>query len=133
MQYRERRVDYQRVLDSQRFLATQEDRLTEVSGQVSTDLVATYKALGGGWQIRKGEEIVSAENRNEMIGRRTENVIFATTRDTAMKIALGKAKDGGNGTCVAIDWDRHADKGIKFDNIKGFENVGGRLMERNNW
>ena len=69
LQYREGLVDYQRVLDSQRFLATQEDRLTEVSGQVSTDLVATYKALGGGWQIREGEEIVSTENRNEMIER----------------------------------------------------------------
>jgi NodT family efflux transporter outer membrane factor (OMF) lipoprotein len=69
LQYREGLVDYQRVLDSQRFLATQEERLTEVSGQVSTDLVATYKALGGGWQIREGEEIVSTENRNEMIER----------------------------------------------------------------
>ena len=69
LQYREGLVDYQRVLDSQRFLATQEERLTEVSGQVSTDLVATYKALGGGWQIRDGEKILSAENRNEMIER----------------------------------------------------------------
>ncbi|MEJ2476595.1 MAG: TolC family protein, partial [Desulfobacterales bacterium] len=69
LQYREGLVDYQRVLDSQRFLATQEERLTEVSGQVGTDLVATYKALGGGWQIREGEEIVSAKNRNEMIER----------------------------------------------------------------
>jgi NodT family efflux transporter outer membrane factor (OMF) lipoprotein len=69
LQYREGLVDYQRVLDSQRFLATQEERLTAVSGQVGTDLVATYKALGGGWQIREGEEIVSAKNRNEMIER----------------------------------------------------------------
>jgi NodT family efflux transporter outer membrane factor (OMF) lipoprotein len=69
LQYREGLVDYQRVLDSQRFLATQEERLTLVSGQVSTDLVATYKALGGGWQIREGEEILSAKNRNEMIER----------------------------------------------------------------
>jgi NodT family efflux transporter outer membrane factor (OMF) lipoprotein len=69
LQYREGLVDYQRVLDSQRFLANQSDRLTIVSGQVGTNLVATYKALGGGWQIREGEEILSAENRNEMIER----------------------------------------------------------------
>jgi outer membrane protein TolC len=69
LQYREGLVDYQRVLDSQRFLATQEERLTAVSGQVSTDLVATYKALGGGWQIREGEEILSPVNRNEMLER----------------------------------------------------------------
>ena len=69
IQYREGLVDYQRVLDSQRFLATQENRLTEVSGQVGTNLVATYKALGGGWQMSASEEIISPENRNEMTGR----------------------------------------------------------------
>jgi outer membrane protein TolC len=66
IQYREGVIDYQRVLDSQRFLSSQSDRLTEVSGQVGTNLVATYKALGGGWQIREGGAIISEENRNEM-------------------------------------------------------------------
>jgi len=69
LQYKERATDYQRVLDSQRFLATQADRLTEVSGQVGTNLVVTYKALGGGWQIRKGTDILSEENKNEMTER----------------------------------------------------------------
>ncbi|MCJ7686787.1 MAG: TolC family protein, partial [Desulfobacteraceae bacterium] len=69
LQYKEGLVDYQRVLDSQRFLATQSNRLTEVTGRVSTNLVATYKALGGGWQIREGEEVLSPENRNQMIKR----------------------------------------------------------------
>ena len=69
LQYKEGLVDYQRVLDSQRFLATQADRLTELSGQVSSSLVATYKALGGGWQIRENEKILSEENRNAMIER----------------------------------------------------------------
>jgi NodT family efflux transporter outer membrane factor (OMF) lipoprotein len=69
LQYKEGLVDYQRVLDSQRFLAIQADRLTEVSGQVGSNLVATYKALGGGWQIREDEAILSTENRNTMIER----------------------------------------------------------------
>jgi NodT family efflux transporter outer membrane factor (OMF) lipoprotein len=69
LQYKEGVVDYQRVLDSQRFLTTQSDRLTEVSGQVGTNIVATYKALGGGWQIREGEKILSEKNREEMIER----------------------------------------------------------------
>ena len=69
VQYKEGISDYQRVLDTQRFLATQADRLTEVSGQVGTNLVAAYKALGGGWQIREGEEIISEANKNEMMER----------------------------------------------------------------
>jgi NodT family efflux transporter outer membrane factor (OMF) lipoprotein len=69
LQYKEGLVDYQRVLDSQRFLATQSNRFTEVTGRVSTNLVVTYKALGGGWQIREGEEVLSPENRNQMIKR----------------------------------------------------------------
>ncbi|MEE4114466.1 MAG: efflux transporter outer membrane subunit [Desulfobacteraceae bacterium] len=69
LQYKEGLVDYQRVLDSQRFLAVQADRLTEVSGQVSSSLVALYKALGGGWQIREGKEILSTDNKNAMTDR----------------------------------------------------------------
>jgi NodT family efflux transporter outer membrane factor (OMF) lipoprotein len=69
VQYREGLVDYQRVLDSQTTLVAQEDRWADVSGQVSTNLVATYKALGGGWQIREGEEVLSTENRTDMIER----------------------------------------------------------------
>ena len=69
IQYREGTTDYQRVLDSQSFLATQGDRLAAVSGQVGTNLVATYKALGGGWQIRQNGEIVSEKNRKEMSAR----------------------------------------------------------------
>lgn len=69
IQYKEGVVDYQRVLDSLRYLVTQSDLFTEVSGQVSTNLVATYKALGGGWETRKDEDMVSEKNRNEMIQR----------------------------------------------------------------
>jgi len=69
LQYKEGLVDYQRVLDTQRFLAGQADRLTDVSGQVSTNLVATYKALGGGWQLRGDGDIVSAENKDAMLER----------------------------------------------------------------
>ncbi len=45
------------------------DRLTDVSGQVVTSLVATYKALGGGWEIRESKPILSADNRHDMMER----------------------------------------------------------------
>ncbi len=69
IQYREGTTDYQRVLDSQSFLTTQADRLAAISGQVGTNLVAIYKALGGGWQLRQGGKILSEENKKEMIER----------------------------------------------------------------
>lgn len=42
-------TDFQNVLDMQRTLFTQQDRLVVSEGQVILDLVSVYKALGGGW------------------------------------------------------------------------------------
>jgi len=66
IQYREGLADYQRVLDSQRFLTDQQDQQVSISGQVVTNLIATYKALGGGWQIREGRQLVPADTLEEM-------------------------------------------------------------------
>ena len=66
LQYKEGMVDYQRVLDSQRFLANDQDFWTTVRGDAILNLVALYKALGGGWQIREGKDFVSRENIEEM-------------------------------------------------------------------
>lgn len=52
MQYSQGLIDYQRVLDSQRALVLQQDTLAESQGKVATNLVAVYKAVGGGWRMR---------------------------------------------------------------------------------
>jgi len=69
IQYREGLVDYQRVLDTQRFQAQEQDLLTETRGSVLLNLIAMYKALGGGWQIRAGKDFVPEETKKEMSGR----------------------------------------------------------------
>jgi NodT family efflux transporter outer membrane factor (OMF) lipoprotein len=66
IQYREGVADYQRVLDTQRFLTQEQDLLTSVNGEVALNLIAMYKALGGGWQIRKGKDFVNEETKKEM-------------------------------------------------------------------
>jgi NodT family efflux transporter outer membrane factor (OMF) lipoprotein len=48
--YREGVTDFLSVLDAQRSLAAAEDNLAQSERTVSTDLVALFKALGGGWQ-----------------------------------------------------------------------------------
>jgi outer membrane protein TolC len=57
-QYQEGMVDYQRVLDSQRNLVTSQENLVRVSGDIATNLIALYKALGGGWETRTEKDFV---------------------------------------------------------------------------
>ena len=51
-QYEKGMIDYQPLLDSQRVLTQQQDTLAESRGLVGINLVAVYKALGGGWQAQ---------------------------------------------------------------------------------
>lgn len=66
LQYREGLVDFQRVLDAQRFLTDQQDIWTTTRGNAIVNLVALYKALGGGWQIREGLQFVAEETIEAM-------------------------------------------------------------------
>ncbi|MFH1146318.1 MAG: TolC family protein, partial [Pseudomonadota bacterium] len=43
-------VDFLNVLDSERSLAQSEDQLAQSDQRVAADLVALFKALGGGWE-----------------------------------------------------------------------------------
>ena len=70
IQYREGLVDYQRVLDAQQNLTRSEDQLTSTAGSVDLNLVAIYKALGGGWELRKDKDFV-AQNIKEEMAKRT--------------------------------------------------------------
>lgn len=69
IQYRDGAADYQRVLDSQRNLVTAQDNWTVARGDIGLGLIATYKALGGGWQIRSGNDIVPAATQGVMRDR----------------------------------------------------------------
>ena len=71
IQYREGATDYQRVLDSQKSLQAQQDEYTSALGSISQNLVAVYRALGGGWQIRAGNDFVP-EARQERMRERTD-------------------------------------------------------------
>lgn len=66
LQYREGAVDYQRVLDAERSLLDQQNRLAETCSSIATNLVALYKALGGGWELRQGEPFVSPDTQRQM-------------------------------------------------------------------
>jgi NodT family efflux transporter outer membrane factor (OMF) lipoprotein len=50
--YTEGQTDFLNVLTAQRALYTSEDALVSSNRTISTNLVALYKALGGGWEDR---------------------------------------------------------------------------------
>ena len=54
IQYRTGAVDYNRVFNLQTSLVSDQDNLATVRGDVARSVIATYKALGGGWEIRYG-------------------------------------------------------------------------------
>jgi NodT family efflux transporter outer membrane factor (OMF) lipoprotein len=66
LQYRDGVADFQRVLDTQQSLVSQQDLLTSSRGEISTSLIDMYRALGGGWEIRVGEDFVPAETKEIM-------------------------------------------------------------------
>ncbi len=71
IQYREGAVDYQRVLEAQRSLLQEENTLAQTHSSIATNLIALYKALGGGWELRKGQPII-AENIQTEMQKRTD-------------------------------------------------------------
>ncbi len=65
-QYESGLIDFQRVLNSQAALLGQQDSLADARGRVVNSLVSTYRALGGGWQLRTGNGYVDPDTLNEM-------------------------------------------------------------------
>jgi outer membrane protein TolC len=65
-QYQNGLVNYQRLLSTVEKMTVNEDRYAQAKGSVALQVVALYKALGGGWQIRSGKPFVSAEVRQTM-------------------------------------------------------------------
>ena len=66
VRYREGLADYQRVLDSQQSLFAQQQREVQVRSASVRSLIALYKGLGGGWQLREESGFVDAATRETM-------------------------------------------------------------------
>ena len=69
IRYKEGEADYTTVLDVERQELRVQTSLTNATGDISQALVALYRALGGGWQIHDGNDIVPREMKNEMAAR----------------------------------------------------------------
>jgi outer membrane protein TolC len=69
IRYREGDEDFQRVVDSERSLLQEKNRLAQTRSATAANLIALYKALGGGWELREGRPIVPVPVQEEMASR----------------------------------------------------------------
>jgi NodT family efflux transporter outer membrane factor (OMF) lipoprotein len=88
IQYREGAADYTRVLTTQQSKLREDEALATSRGAVTLDVISLYRAMGGGWELREGEELVPAATRERMRRRtywggmlETKSVTGATDRE----------------------------------------------------
>lgn len=65
-QYNDGLVGYQRLLTSVQNLTRNEDQYAQIQGNIATQVIALYKALGGGWQMGRGKAYVNETDVKQM-------------------------------------------------------------------
>ncbi|CAB3675206.1 efflux transporter outer membrane subunit [Paraburkholderia rhynchosiae] len=70
-QYRSGSVTYDTVLDASRSALRDGDSLAQSQGLAALAAVSLYRALGGGWEVAEGQQVVSERIAEEM-ARRTD-------------------------------------------------------------
>ncbi|WP_394751690.1 efflux transporter outer membrane subunit [Crenothrix sp.] len=83
IQYREGITDFTTVLTAQQSLLSEQDNLASTLGNISTNLVGVYRALGGGWQIREGKELIPDEIKQQMAKRTDWGDLLKVTTQSA--------------------------------------------------
>jgi NodT family efflux transporter outer membrane factor (OMF) lipoprotein len=69
IRYKEGTSTFTRVLNSMQQMLRAENTLNLSRSQVALQLIATHKALGGGWELREGRSLVPEDTRREMTER----------------------------------------------------------------
>jgi len=79
LQYREGVKDFTTVLTAQQALLNEQDNLAGTLGNIASNLVGVYRALGGGWEIREGKDLVPPEVKEAMAKRTNWGHLLAPT------------------------------------------------------
>ena len=66
IQYRDGAADYTRVLNTQESLFRQQEQATSARSNIASNLIGMYRALGGGWQLREGNDFVPDATKQQM-------------------------------------------------------------------
>jgi NodT family efflux transporter outer membrane factor (OMF) lipoprotein len=79
VQYERGSIDFTTVLLSQQLLLTAQDGLALSLGNIAGNLIGVYRALGGGWEIREGQDLVAPETREAMEKRTNWGKLLSPT------------------------------------------------------
>lgn len=69
IQYKGGEADYTAVLNAEQAQLSVEDAVATAQGNVVLNLIAVYRALGGGWELREGRDVISDEVKEAMAKR----------------------------------------------------------------
>jgi hypothetical protein len=78
LQYKAGETSYTTVITSEQSQLTIDDSVASTKGNVALGLVAVYRALGGGWELRGDRDVVSDEVKAEMARRTNWGDILET-------------------------------------------------------
>ncbi len=81
-QYKGGIADYIRVLVAQQSLITEQSRLIATRGSAAQNLITLYRAMGGGWEMRLGNDLVPAATKQLMRERTNWGVMIDSDRMT---------------------------------------------------
>lgn len=93
LRYTEGFADYQRVLDSQQSLFNQEQRFISNQGASFRALIALYRGLGGGWQVRVGQSFVDPETREKMENRTNWDNLMEPDQARPHRVTIENSKE----------------------------------------
>ena len=87
--------DFTPVLTAEQNLYTAQNDLAIASGNVSAGLTSVFRALGGGWQIREGDDFVPPPVREEMRARTNWGNLLPPVEQAPRTPGLPSSKDIG--------------------------------------
>ena len=67
--YRQGLQDFLAVLDAQRSLFAADDALAQSKGLQATSLIALYKSLGGGWELREYRDLYGSDTPRSIVAK----------------------------------------------------------------
>jgi len=103
IQYRQGIADFTTVLTAEQNLYQAQNSLALATGSIALGLITTYRALGGGWEIREGRDFVPVETQREMRDRTNWGTLL--TPDLLRPQAPGLPSPQDNGPVIRVpEW-----------------------------